>query len=668
MGVRKVVIVGGGPAGSAAAIAASRRGADVVLIDRAIFPRNKACGDAITPTGMETLHRLGASAVVERGWAIEGARFRHGNMSGRAYRLDHPLGITIPRHDLDAYLVELAVESGTTLIQGDRVTDVVGDAGSMRSVVTNSGRSFDADIFIGAFGTASPLHPIFGGNPDSIVMSGLAIRSYATGMDPEAASCLDFIFPIAHSGQLIPGYGWAFPIKTSEGELRVNVGVGIMSAHYASVSARALLSETYARLREIDEFTRVEPLDQPAAGLLRSSPHIQLSSYSNVLFVGDAAGLVNPVTGEGIAAALASGEMAGSRAAALGEEYPDCASVTSAYVAGMGHVNESLFKMVWPHASEPAGWELCGVMMNTQRPTFRALRRTWVKEFVNPELGIKAEDTPNDAVGSALATVRSPLLERALIELRKDRDSPIGRVVQSLVAPGSVLSQEGRDVTTALELLDLQAQLMLDVQPNGSHDTVLSNGLPLLLADMILVQVQRIGVRTEAARSLLIEFGRSQAIMGIKLRQTSDAKAVVALLMNQAGLLLGSGMKHLVGLGPSPAAPEVISLARLVGCLHDVTWRLGKVRHWRRESPILEELPPWASRDGKGMPALEDALVDEAKRLLAQKTSRQGEDSGLAPVLCDVQTAAWQVLEGSTEPDPGDRPLVSPGASRPARR
>lgn len=177
----KVVVVGAGPGGSAAAIAAARGGAEVTVIERARFPRDKACGDGITSDGVEVLERLGATRIVAEGHHIHGARFRHGDDAHVAFEATGKAAMTMPRFRFDQMLVDLAVEQSVAFISGERVEQVRSSAGRAVGVATGSGRSVEADAVIIADGATSPLRGRLIG-PHPADATGLAVRGYATGV------------------------------------------------------------------------------------------------------------------------------------------------------------------------------------------------------------------------------------------------------------------------------------------------------------------------------------------------------------------------------------------------------------------------------------------------------------------------------------------------------
>ncbi len=291
-----VAIVGAGPAGSAAALAARRSGASVVLLDRADFPRDKACGDGIAPHALDVLRDLGVEGV-ERGYAPVPALRLAGPGGGEVARRVARPAYTIPRIVFDARLVDAAVGAGATLAKHTvRAIDV-------RAGQVVLDQTVAARVLIGADGAYSLVRRELGqpANPDGHL--AIAIRGYAPAVGP-----LEQHIVTSSSAQW-PAYAWSFPI----GDGRANIGYG-----------EVLRGRSISRAHLLDRLERLLPtVDTRGAAALRAH-HLPLSTHrpipgrGRVLLAGDALSLINPFTGEGIFYAILSGALAGTAAARAG--------------------------------------------------------------------------------------------------------------------------------------------------------------------------------------------------------------------------------------------------------------------------------------------------------------------------------------------------------------
>ncbi len=288
-----LLIAGAGPAGTVAALAALRANPDlrVRLLDAADFPRDKACGDGIAPHALAELAQLGVSDVSRGFGPVHWMDLRTpGGVRVRA-RAPSPNHV-IPRQIFDQRLVEAAVAAGAELVR-HRIRRVTIRAGVPEVDGVHAGR-----VLIGADGANSVVRRAIGmpRNPDQHL--AVAVRGYAADQPGEPTQL------IAMQDDAWPAYAWSFPLADGSG--RANVGYG------------RLRSQVSSRDQLHGELRRLLP-DQPAEQL--RAHHLPLSTWrprqpdGPVLLAGDAASLINPLTGEGIFYAVRSGRLAGEAAA-----------------------------------------------------------------------------------------------------------------------------------------------------------------------------------------------------------------------------------------------------------------------------------------------------------------------------------------------------------------
>lgn len=303
---RDVVIVGAGPAGCSAAIHARSVGLSVRIIDRASFPRDKTCGDGLTTVALRELAALGIQPASVPSWRpIVGVRIT--SPSGHVAQLDLPTDgtcyiATAPRSELDEQLLTVAQNAGAETSLGTTVTDIV-PRGDRWVVATSSGEPVEAAYVIHA-GGARGLPTFKTGRP----------RPATAGRDELIASRvyldntldLDDQIHIWFHDDILPGYAWMFP----SGKNTANVGVAL---HTANRSPSDLVAET-ERVLESDWLVGLLGDSATRRAALRSWPipirPLPDPADGGLLRLGDAAGLCDPMTGEGIAQALTSGRLA----------------------------------------------------------------------------------------------------------------------------------------------------------------------------------------------------------------------------------------------------------------------------------------------------------------------------------------------------------------------
>ncbi len=305
-----VVVVGAGPAGSAAAAWACRAGRDVLVIDSAQFPRDKACGDGLTPRAVLELQRLGLGSWLEDRVQHRGLRLIG---FGGDVEVEWPgpsfpaVSSAVRRMELDDRIRMVAANDGAKMMLGVKAVDVRHDSsGRVSSVLLDSGAEVGCASLIVADGARSPLGRVLGRRWHQETVYGVAIRGYIAtprADEPWITSHLELRSP---EGRVLPGYGWIFPLGNGE----VNIGVGALatSKRPADAALRPLMSY-YASLRRQEWGFTGEPRLALSA-LLPMGGAVSGVAGPNWMLIGDAAACVNPLNGEGIDYGLETGRLA----------------------------------------------------------------------------------------------------------------------------------------------------------------------------------------------------------------------------------------------------------------------------------------------------------------------------------------------------------------------
>jgi geranylgeranyl reductase family protein len=317
-GQADVIVVGAGPAGSTTAYYLAQAGLDVLLLEKSRFPREKVCGDGLTPRGVKALVSMGISVSEQDGWV----RNKGLRVIGAGKRMEllwpelssYPdYGLVRPRSDLDQTLARRAQQAGAHLHEGVTVTGPVLDDRTGRIIgVTarpagaDGEQTYHSRVVVAADGNSSRLSVAMGLSKRDDRPLGVAVRTYYQTPrhdDDYLESWLD----LWDSDRLLPGYGWIFGM----GDGTSNVGLGLLntSAAFGHTDYHALLRRWLKGMPAEWGFTE-ENRTQPVRGAalpmgFNRTPHY----FRGLLLVGDAGGMVNPFNGEGIAYAMESGEI-----------------------------------------------------------------------------------------------------------------------------------------------------------------------------------------------------------------------------------------------------------------------------------------------------------------------------------------------------------------------
>jgi geranylgeranyl reductase family protein len=357
----QVVVVGAGPAGSATAAALAADGVDVLLVDKATFPREKTCGDGLTPRSVAVLERMGVLPELESAGALRigGARLYapNGRFAEVAFEelgeTSHPFGLTIPRQTLDAVLLERARRAGSCFASPLRVTGLVRQDGAVvgvRGTLADEAVTLRAEVTCLATGAAMPLVQEAGLLPAAPPVIR-ATRGYFRGL-----ASAEPLFQFHFDPRLLPGYGWLFPLAGG----RANVGIGIYARRRAVPPYRLYERFVSTNPQVRNQLAGTTPEAAPKSYLLRYDFPTMRTETDGLLLVGEAAGLVNPINGEGVGYALESGLLAARvirQALAAGD-------VSGRRLAVYGHQLRERYLERFRNLTRMRRWYLHGPVLN----------------------------------------------------------------------------------------------------------------------------------------------------------------------------------------------------------------------------------------------------------------------------------------------------------------
>jgi menaquinone-9 beta-reductase len=315
-----VVVVGAGPAGTAAAIELRRRGRSVVVLDKAVFPRDKCCGDGLTTLALRELESLGFDPGTVSDWFdVAAATLR--SPSGREVVVPLPANgkyaAVAPRLQLDDALVQLARTRGADVRDGHAFTAMVQHAD--RVVVEADGLQITARYVVAADGMWSPVRKALGAGEIGYLGEWHGFRQYARNVTGPAASQLYVWF----EPDLAPGYAWSFPLPHG----RVNIGFGVLRDGERRIqSMKGLWVDLLERPHIVEALgAGFELEDRHTAWPIPARVDDIALGNGRTIFVGDAAAATDVMTGEGIGQALLTGRLAAGAILDAGATQPDTA-------------------------------------------------------------------------------------------------------------------------------------------------------------------------------------------------------------------------------------------------------------------------------------------------------------------------------------------------------
>ena len=318
-----LAIVGGGPAGSAAAITAARSGLSVLLVDRATFPRDKCCGDGLTALALRLGEGLGLDPLLIPGWQTVEDLVIH-PPGGRSTRYPLPRGdglyaAVVPRMQYDAALLDLARSAGADVRDGHGLTGITVD-GDVATLEVEGLGTIRATTVVAADGMWSPTRKLLGLASSGYRGEWQAFRQYVADVGPAAADLHVWFEP-----DLLPGYAWSFPLPGG----RANVGFGVLRGGQVAVGDTGQIWDGLMDRPAIRAVLgdNARPEGRRSAWPIPARVDAAVLDHGPVLFVGDAASASDALTGEGVGQALQTGILAAEAALAGGT----AAEVASTY-------------------------------------------------------------------------------------------------------------------------------------------------------------------------------------------------------------------------------------------------------------------------------------------------------------------------------------------------
>lgn len=600
-----VVVVGAGPAGCATAGRLAAAGHRVLLLDRSEFPRDKACGDGLTAASVAHLVGLGLAGHLDRYRAVRGTRLTQDGAEHVRLRTDGG-GRVVPRFELDALLAARAAEAGADVLHGARVTAPVvagGRVAGVRLVHEGVTRTVTARHVVAADGATSVLVRAL--RPRAHGLTGVAVRAYADGVADDG-DCFRIFAPLRPDGsdRRLAGYGWLFPLADG----RVNVGVGLVRLRPGDhqINLRQVFVDFVAGLVAREPGLR----GLTVRGELRGAPlpcdfDPAACLVDGMLAVGDAANLVDPVTGEGIDAALESGEIA---ADVLDE------ALTSGDVDRVGVYPERVEAAFGPRMrtaralveSHEFVWEVLGSTVSLDTPLVVAARAA-VADYG------RAPDAPRDgdvagvpewlAARGVAGSVRAarerlaqlvatelPLLGPAANALRDAATEQVrmGTLLASARTCGGIDDDDAVELAACVELAALACRAhreVLDAAGPEAAGARAANTLAVSVGDMALFRAYAIAAR--AGGDVVVRMSRACARvchLHVRARVGGDARpGRVDRATEGVFFELAAGL----GAAHAGAPGDVVAACEAAG------WTLGLTWFDRASAALLGE--PWSA-------------------------------------------------------------------------
>lgn len=335
-----VLVVGGGPGGSSAAYWLARNGLDVHLVEKKHYPREKTCGDGLTPRAIKQLLDMGFDFDEYAIHRVDGLRAYAGDLKIEMPWPDHSVypnwGATMRRADLDGIVAGMAERQGAVVEQGTTAKPIVENdtVVGVRLISGDSERTTQPDFVIIADGSNSRFGRGVGATRRRDFPFGLAVRAYFESPNSDDSFIESQLDIRDRQGRSMPGYGWVFPLGDGE----INVGAGLVSTFkgWKDVNTSRILEAYLAALPDHWEVVETTPHTKPIGGKLPMSLSVGPKVGRNWVIIGDASCAVNPFNGEGIDYAYETGRMAAGYVA-------QAATVDDAALAGYAQELDSTY-------------------------------------------------------------------------------------------------------------------------------------------------------------------------------------------------------------------------------------------------------------------------------------------------------------------------------------